>query len=237
MNQSFRFPFAVLCLAGGLSACGSKDKAAEQTTQTTTTTTPAATETPAATTPAAETAAPAAQPAAPAAFDINSVPISTARLGAFPYLNKLPGYRLNVASDSIAYEFDRYYVYDGKQLLPIEGRVLRREYIAVDDKKRTSDLMIQRNYENLVKSLGGVLVASGKVSGEAMEKIGREEYGKHNTVPGSEDQVNTYVIRQKDKEVWVQVRTDAYHINLDVVEKAAMPQQATVTPAAELKKN
>ena len=226
-----------LALASSLSACGSKDKAAEQTAQTAATpeATPEATPAAATTTPASETAAPAAQPAA--AFDLSNVPVSTARLGAFPYLNKLPGYKLNTSSDSIAFEFDRYYVYDGKQLVPIEGRVLRREYVVVDDKKRTSDLMIQRNYENLIKSLGGVLVTSGKVSSEVVEKTGREEYRKHNTVPGSDDQVNTYVIRQKDKEVWVQVKTDAYHINLDVVEKAAMPQQATVTPAAELKKN
>lgn len=232
MTTNPRLLFA-LALAGSLSACGSKDKATEQTAQTAAT--PEATPAAATTTPATETAAPAGQPTA--TFDLNSVPVSTARLGAFPYLNKLPGYKLNTSSDSIAFEFDRYYVYDGKQLLPIEGRVLRREYIVVDDKKRTSDLMIQRNYENLVKSLGGVLVASGKVPNETIEKTGRDEYRKHNTVPSSDDQVNSYLIRQKDKEVWVQVKTDAYHINLDVVEKAAMPQQATVTPAAELKKN
>ena len=234
MTTTFRF-LLVLALAGSLGACGSKDKkAAEQTPAT-----PAdATAAPATTAPAAETAAPAdQQPTAATAFDLNSVPVSTARLGVFPYLNKLPGYKINVSSDSIAFEFDRYYVFDGKQLLPIEGRVLRREYIVVDEKKRTSDLMIQRNYENLIKSLGGVLVTSGTVSSETIEKLGRDEYRKHNTVPSSVDQVNTYLIRQKDKEVWVQVKTDAYHINLDVVEKAAMPQQATVMKADELKKN
>lgn len=233
MISTSRSLFVALALTSGLASCGSKAKTTEQTVQTAAT--PEATPAAATTTPASETAAPAAQPAA--AFDLNSVPVSTASLGAFPYLNKMPGYKINTSSDSIAFEFDRYYVYDGKQLLPIEGRVLRREYIVVDDNKRASDLMIQRNYENLVKSLGGVLVASGKVPSETVEKLGREEYRKHNTVPSSDDQVNTYVIRQKAKEVWVQVKTDAYHINLDVVEKATMPQQATVTSAAELKKN
>ena len=231
MTTTFRF-LLVLALASSLGACGSKDTAAEQPATTTTT----VTETPA-TAPAASTPAVAADTARAATFDVNTVPVSTARLGAFPYLNKLPGYKINVPSDSISFEFDRYYVYDGKQLLPIEGRVLRREYIVVDDKKRTSDLMIQRNYENLIKSLGGVLVTSGTVSNETIEKLGRDEYRKHNTVPSSVDQVNAYLIRQKDKEVWVQVKTDAYHINLDVVEKAAMPQQATVMKADELKKN
>ncbi len=225
--------FAALALATSLSGCGSKDKPAEQTTAAATTTPePAPAPTPA---PAADAPATPATDAS-AAFDLNSVPISTAALGHFPYLSKLPGYKLNVLSDSIAFDFDRYYVYDGKKLLPIEGRVLRREYIASDDQKKTSDLMIQRNYENLVKSLGGVLINSGPISSEAKEKIGTEEYRKHNTEPGSSDQVNSYVIRQKDKEVWVQVRTDNYHINLDVVEKAAMPQQAKVMAADELKK-
>jgi len=225
--------------AGSLAACDrkAKDQAAEasQTSQTSPAPTAAVATTPAA--PAAEATAATTTAPATATFDINSVPVSSAALGRFPYLSKLPGYKLNTSSDSIDFAFDRYYVYDGKQLLPVEGHVLRREYIVIDSKKRTSDLMIQRNYENLIKSLGGALINSGTISSEAKEKIGTEEYRKHNTDPGSSDQVNSYVIRQKDKEVWVQVKTDNYHINLDVVEKAAMPQQAKVMAADELKKN
>ncbi|MFD1470123.1 hypothetical protein ACFQ48_17980 [Hymenobacter caeli] len=226
--------FSSVVLAGLLAACGSK-----KTSDVTTTTTAA--DAPAATAPAAPAETPAAAPAtaaAPAAtFDINTVPISAANLGGFPYLSKLPGYKINVSSDSVAFDFDRTYVYDGKGIVPVEGRVLRREYIPVNADKKTSDLMIQRNYENLVKSLGGVQVSSAALPVEPVDKMGREEFNKHSGGIDPGNQVDTYVIRQKDKEVWVQVSPDGYHYKLNVTERAAMPQQATTVPAAELKKN
>lgn len=229
--------FIVLVLAGGLSACGGKDKAAEQSTAATTTT--ATTET-----VAAPPAAGAEAPATPAAtatpdatFDLSAVPISTVSLGRFPYLSKLQGYKLNVPSDSVEYEFDRLYVYDGKNLVPVEGHVLHREYIPVNDQKETSELMMQRNYENLVKSLGGVKVWSGTLPIEPIDKLGREEFNKHNGGIDPNNQIDTYVIRQKDKEIWVQLKPDHYRYTLNVAERAAMPQHASVLKADELKKN
>ncbi|MGI4835063.1 MAG: hypothetical protein ACRYFK_16545 [Janthinobacterium lividum] len=227
-----------LCMALGLAsllaACGSK-KTAEETTAAATAPAAAAAATepaPAATAPPAATAS-----AAPATFDLNSVPISTASLGGFPYFSKLPGYRVNVPSDSVAFEFDRSYVYDGHSIVFVEGRVLRVAYVPVDSKKETSVLMQQRNYENLVKGLGGVQVSAGTLPYEVVDKFGREEYNKHNGGMEVGKEVETYVIRQKDKQIWLQVMPDEYGPHLAVTETAAMPQRATTLPAAELKKN
>lgn len=224
-------PFVLAGLVGLLTACSAK-KTAEETTA------------PAASAPAAATAAPAAAAtAAPAAaapdavFDINAVPVSAANLGGFPYLGKLPGYKINVPSDSVAFEFERTYVYDGKNLVPVEGRVLRRQYVAENDQKKTSELMMQRNYGNLIKSLGGVQVSSGQLPIEPVDKMGRDEFNKHSGGIDPGNQVDTYVIRQKDKEVWIQLLPNDYRYYLNVTEKAAMPQRVTVIPAAELKKN
>ncbi|AMR27198.1 hypothetical protein A0257_08870 [Hymenobacter psoromatis] len=191
---------AALLLTGGLSACGNKDKAAEQTA--------AATEQIPATVPAAGSGTPTPEPAAgvaattpPATFDLSSVPVSAANMGSFPYLSKLPGYHLNVPSDSVDYEFDRLYVYDGKQMLPVEGHVLRRAYVAVNDQKETSELMMERNYDNLIKSLGGVKVWSGDIPSEAKDKVG-DDYGKYHGLDAGKS-ADTYLIRQKDKQVWV----------------------------------
>ena len=218
--------FSSVVLAGLLAACGSK-KAGDVTTTTTADAPAAPAETPA--------AAPATAPAA--TFDLSSVPVSAANLGGFPYLGKLPGYKINVPSDSVAFEFDRSYIYDGKNLVPVEGRVLRREYVAINDQKETSELMQQRNYGNLIKSLGGVQVASGVLPVEPADKLGRDEYNKHSGGIDPGNQVDTYVIRQKDKEVWVQLKPDKYRYYLNVTERAAMPQKVTTLPAEELKKN
>ena len=221
---------AALALATSLSGCGSKDKAAEQTD--TLPTAGSGTPTPV---PAAGVAAttPAATP--DATFDLSTVPVSAVNMGSFPYLSKLPGYHLNVPSDSVDYEFDRLYVYDGKQMLPVEGHVLRRAYVAVNDQKETSELMMERNYDNLIKSLGGVKVWSGNIPSEAKDKVG-DDYSKYHGLDAGKS-TDTYLIRQKNKEVWVQLAPNNYNYTLNVVERAAMPQKLTVTPAAELKKN
>ena len=223
-----------LGLAGLLAACGTK-KVTEETTTAPTANAPVATAPAPAADPAATT--PPATPAALAIFDINAVPISTANLGGFPYLSKLPGYKINTPDDSVAFEFDRTYVYDGKSIIPVEGRVLRREYVPINSEKKTSPLMMSRNYANLVKTLGGVPVFSGELPYEVADKFGRDEYNKHNGRLDPGKQVDTYVIRQKDKQLWVQVAPTDYGYYLNVTETAAMPQQATTLPAAELKKN
>ena len=226
-----------LCMALGLAsmltACGTK-KTAEDTT-TATTTAPAPATTPPAT--PAPAATPAATAAAPATFDISAVPVSTADLGGFPYFSKLPGYRVNVPSDSVAFAFDRTYVYDGKNLLPVEGRVLRVAYVPIDSKNETSTLMQQRNYASLVKSLGGVPVYEGTLPYEVVDKLGRDKYNKNNGGMEAGKEVDTYLIRRADKQIWLQLMPDEYGPHLAVTETAAMPQQATALPAAELKKN
>ena len=221
-------------LAGSLSACGSKDPAAGQTTETAAADVP----TPSTTAPAAPPEA-AATPAASAAFDLSTVPVSSANLGQFPYLNKMHGYKFNVPSDSVGYSFERSYVYDGTNLVPVEGKVVRRAYLATDDKTKASDLMISRNYEDLIKGLGGVKVSSGKVSDAVVEKLGRDEFDKHRGNLETSKEVDTYVIRQANKEVWVQVMPyiEGKYYQLNVTERAAMPQQATIMKADELKKN
>lgn len=229
-NSRFLLAFA---LAGGLTACGSKDKAAEQTTETTTA---AVVETPAAA-PATAAPAAAADTAKAATFDITTVPVTSAELGTFPYLSPLKGYSVNT-SNSEELEFDRSYVYDGKNLIPVEGKVSQR-LISKGDKK-ASELMIRRNYEDLLKTLGATKVNSSKVDQAAIDKIGQDEaYKLGKWVLSTAYTTDTYVIRQKNKEVWVQVTplgSDGdYAIN--VTERAAMPQQATIMKADELKKN
>lgn len=233
---TLRLPLlATLALLTSLSGCGTKDKPAEQAAATTA---PAAAP-PTAPTPAAVApAAPAAD--APATFDLNSVPVSTATLGAFPYVGKLQGYKLPNPSDSADFEFDRTYVYDGKNIVPVEGHVLRRQYQSANDQKETSELMKERNYENLVKTLGGVKVWAGKIPAEVIDKFGRDEYNKHSGGIEGDKQTDTYLIRQPSKEIWIQLLPsqagDTYY-RLNVTERAAMPQRVSATPAAELKKN
>ena len=237
MKHCFRYLLSATLLTALLSGCGSKDKADETATDVTATTETTTTEVPAETTPAETAPAETAAGSAAATFDLSKVPVSTANLGRFPYVSGPKGYKFPNPSDSAYYEFDRSYVYDGKQLIPIEGKVLRRQYRVIDEAKKTSELMQQRNYETLIKNLGGVQVSSGELPSEAVEKVGRDAYNKNGGGISSGDQVDTYVIRQKDKEVWIQLHPGETYMNINVTERAAMPQQVSTIPADELKKN
>ncbi|RPD46430.1 hypothetical protein DNI29_15660 [Hymenobacter sediminis] len=236
MKRTFRLVASAIAFGSLLTACSSKDAATEQSASnpTSETTAPAAS----APTPSSE----ANQSEAPAtttasSFDINEIPVSTSNLGQFPYFGPLKGYEIRYDSDSVAYEFDRSYLYDGQALASVEGRVLRRKYHPADKQKQASDLMIRRNYENLITGLGGVKVFSGEIPDEAIKKVGSSTAEKGG-ITGYSGEYDIYVIRQKDKEIWVQVQKpsiDSYY--LSVTEKAAMPQQVSVIPATELKKN
>lgn len=240
MKSTIRFA-AACALLSSLTACGAKDKAAQDTATATTTETTTATTAPAPTTPTTENPTAEAAPtttATTATFDISSVPVSTANLGTFPYLSSLKDYEVNT-SNSEFYEFERAYVYDGKKLVTVEGKVSQRLFGPQDRNKKASELMISRNYETLLKNLGATKVSSTKVPREVIDKVGDDVY-KYGKWSISTDHVtDTYLIRQKDKEVWLQVTplgSDGGY-NLTAVERAPMPQQATVLPADELKKN
>ncbi|MBC8084222.1 MAG: OmpA family protein [Hymenobacter sp.] len=217
---------ATYSLLSLLSACGSEERTGG------TAATPATT----ATAPTPPPTAAEAVPAAPdATFNINSVPVSTADLGPFPYLAPLKGYQV-LAGATKSLEFDRFYFYIGNALVPVEGRVLRRRFYPAEGQPEASELMIRRNYENLLTNLGAKKLSASKVASEAWEKIGTDEYNTHggNQLTGTDRQADTYVIRQQNKEIWVQlVAFDGY--SLDVVEKAAMPQQVAPMKADELK--
>jgi hypothetical protein len=235
MKQTSTTLASALLLAGLLSSCGSKDKATDESATATVETTTATTAAPVEPVAAVASEAPATSTAA--TFDINTVPVTAANLGTFPYLSALKGYHTSYSSDSVGFDFDRAYLFDGKNIIAVEGKMVSRTFRPVDSDKPASELMMQRNYENLIKSLGGVKVHSGIINEEAIKKLGEGEYEKHNGSVSTYRPTDTYVIRQKDKEVWVQVQPaeDQYH--LDVVEKAAMPQQVSVVGATELKKN
>jgi len=235
MLQTSRHLFVTLALASGLSACGSKDKTTEQTTETTA----AVSETPAAAPAASAPTTAVADTAKAATFDINTVPVTSAELGSFPYLSPLKGYSVNT-TNSEEFDFERSYVYDGKNLVPVEGKVSQRLIDLNSGEKKASELMIQRNYEDLLKTLGATKVNSGKVDQAALDKIGQDEaYKQGKWVLSTDRATDTYVIRQKNKEVWVQVTPLGSDGNyaINVTERAAMPQQATIMKADELKKN
>ncbi|WP_052732788.1 OmpA family protein [Hymenobacter terrenus] len=224
-------------------ACSSDKKPEDTTATATPPVTKASTAPPVAEQPATATVT---APPAPAGFDTNAVPVVTPKLGAFPYFSLLDGYvkmDAKTAPGNSAREynkevnFDRYEFFDGTKLIPVEGRLLTVSALG----KAASFFQAQKTYEKLVHDLGGVTVFEGsgaklkdlKIKYEDPRHRGR--YGLDNS-----EKQGVYMLRTPDKEIWVEVyktySSDPENYWLTVVEKKGLPMEATVLPAAEMKK-
>jgi OmpA-OmpF porin, OOP family len=191
-----------------------------------------------------------AQKPAPAAsakatgFDAAAVPASSATLGAWPYVGALEGYEKltvkNRPGDSARelmrdVGFDRYEFFDGQKLVAIEGRRMSAKFIG----KGASFFQVKKNYETVLKGLGGVTVFEGK--GDKLEAAKTKfESGTHRGINLLRyDEMGVYFLRTADKEIWVEVyrpypNDDDYW--LTVVEKKALTVTLQAMPAEDMKK-
>lgn len=183
LKPTFAAPFAAVSLASlSLAACGQSEPAPKA--------------------PANEAAATA--PKATATFDLSGVPVSTAPLAAAPpYFSAPDGYRVEASGAVPATVFP---VWLGGDFQLVEGNVHWSRLSAVDS-KAFSRVALSRAIDAMVKSAGGVEVASGQASQaavnalpEAMRQELLDALGDHTNSP-----TTTYVIRRADKTIWVHV--------------------------------
>lgn len=191
------FSITAIVLTGlALASCGGGDQA----------------EAPAAPDASAEAVAPPEQAAAPAAaadnFDLASVPVSTAALGAFPYLRLPAGYRERPNAKTL--DFAALPVWTGTEALDREGR-LRIGGISADTDtapdKQFSRLELQRNLQQALRQAGAVRVFEGRLTSEQRDALaaryaGTEEVTQLYAITSS-DVSEVWVIRQAERTVWV----------------------------------
>lgn len=235
-----------LLIATSLSAC----KRDQSTAQDASKEAPAAAaETPA--TPAAPAvAAPAAAPAAAApatvatvkAFDLESVPVTTKELPAFPYLATPTGLDPRRVNTNIELEFDRISVIAGEELRRVEGKILRRNFSM--EELKWSSLAAHRNYETALKAMGATRVdavyptdekfvaRNGGSERDILKKMSIDNLGEREDaeVPGFEQ----WLLRTPTTNIWMSFYVFGNHVHLLTVEEKALQQVVQALPAAEL---
>ncbi|UOG75707.1 OmpA family protein [Hymenobacter tibetensis] len=188
--------------------------------------------------------APETAPSVPAGFDPGAVPVSTATVGAFPFVSLLDGYKAMTRENSSGNStkdylkdvaFDQYEFFDGTKLIPVEGRL----YTVRAMGKEASFFQVQKTYETLLKGLGGVTVFEGPTKKMKELKLAYGDPRHRSRYMPENEKMGVYMARLPDREIWVEtysVWDDANNYWLTVVEKKGLPMQATVLPAAEMKK-
>ncbi|MDV6169733.1 hypothetical protein R1T16_14950 [Flavobacterium sp. DG1-102-2] len=210
--------FAALSIM--LTACNSKETRLEQRSE------PAD--------PVTTEAKPAIPVVAGGTFDITAIPVSEADLGDFPFVKLPKDYCFGYCSSwsgkpnekDIKDTDKEYFAVNGK-LIPVEGKTYK---VTIEknrdaDNKRFSRLAVLNSLDKDIKALGGVQVNNVPVSNEEWKRVGDEElikngYGKSIDVNLLDD-IKTYIIRTKDKEVWIQFNLmDEESGRIAVLEKA-----------------
>ena len=163
--------------------------------------------------------APAPTPAS--VVDLNQVAISTADLGAFPFVALPNGYLLR---DSVTMDLAAFPIWTGQGFQTVEGKV----YMArsgTPDGKTYSRLEFQRAIDASIKALGGVQVANSQAPNPAIDDLPETLRSDMSLGLGSlyGNPIITYVIRQPGRTVWIHLLTDSSQANWAIVEAPAVP--------------
>lgn len=147
-----------------------------------------------------------------ASFDISKIKESTVKLGDFPYVSPPEMYTYNyekkINPSSIKDIDKEYFAVNGK-LIPVEGKSFKAR-IEKDrsDGKKFNKLVVEKSYEASILALGGVNVNNVSVPNSEIKRVGDKElidnkYGfsiDYNML----DDIKTYIIKTKDKQIWIQ---------------------------------
>ncbi|PZU09925.1 MAG: flagellar motor protein MotB [Sphingomonas sp.] len=167
-------------------------------------------------------------------FDIAKIVVSSAPLGAFPYLGLPNGYKAMNKPTTI--DYGHFPFWDGTALHWVEGRVF---YESIDTAKGKpfSPFELQRNLEAEIAQAGGAPVAEGKIPPDVAKTIGRDVTIDMNGALGDiyNDPVKTWAIRRADREIWLHFTATSAMGTLTVVETKPFVATARLLPAAELK--
>ena len=171
-------------------------------------------------------------------FDIESVPVSDAPLGAFPYFSIPDGYREHPL-ETRRLDFGRAAFWTGDRIEVVEGQVYATGVrVKPDTGKQFSSLEVLRNLEHVITSAGGVEIAAGEVPEPAREdETIVSIMGQFDTISTchSYSPVQVFVLRHAKGNIWARTCEEQNYVGLIVAQAEAFTPTATLLPASDLK--
>ncbi len=157
----------------------------------------------------------------------NSIPVTNADIGVFPYFKTLPNFSPTNESDSVTIEQNRTYFYDGKAYFAVEGQVSAQRLNVHDSKRKIpSEFQIIQEFDKMISTLGGKKIYEGKLPEEQLQKVANlgivDLAAKYQLAPNAYYGVVEYALKTPNKEVWIQLvpaSIASQFYNLLVVEK------------------
>ena len=208
-------------LAGG---CGHKSKDEEKA---------AASSAPMTSTQSASVSPPVTAPV-PAAFSIDSVPVSNAPLGKFPFFGWPPNYAPQNKPEVA--DFGHFLFWTGKTFEDVEGQVYMVTLIAAEN-KQFSSYELKKNMESLFQQAGAVKISEAKIPSPALEAL--SDVTRQELLTGLGDVWNVpaevWVIRRPHDAIWIHFTTTTAQASLAVVQTKPFVGTAELLPVDRLK--
>lgn len=171
-------------------------------------------------------------------FDINSIPISTADIGDFPFFS-LPQ-DMKEQNKAINRKYDMlFFPIDGK-MRRLEGKVWKSNIVSSKSYDDWSLAFFQKSYDDAITAVGGVKIFEGKVSKEEIDRIEEEAtyFGEEGSVDYWNEPVRVYVIRRENgDDVYIQLSGNTAGGELQILQKEAFKQTITKITSDEIKKD
>lgn len=174
---------------------------------------------------------------ATATFDINTVPVSNAALGAFPFFSLPQG--LQEQNKPVTKSFDRVFFPIDGIMTPIEGKIWKSSIVMAQDSKENWSLpFFEKSYDDAIKAVGGVKIFDGKVSQEELDRIKDQAtyFGEEGSLDYWNDPAKVYLIRRENKDdIYIQFSANTASGALQILQKAPFKQTITLLKADEIK--
>ena len=171
---------------------------------------------------------------APAAFSIDSVPVSNAPLGKFPYFGLPPKYAPQNTPRPPG--FGHFLFWTGKAFKDVEGQTYMVTIITPDSGDFRS-YELQKNMHSLFQQAGAIKVSEAKIPQAALDAMPHDVV--QDLLMGLGDiwnnPVETWVIRRPTEEIWIHYTTSSAQASLAVVQTQPFVATAALLPADQLK--
>lgn len=184
--------------------------------------------------PVAETTAQATVPA----FDLNAIPLSNIKLDPanFPYIKLPEGY----VADAVTKlpELTKFPFFAKNSTQWVEGAKFAAQAFTAGEGKPFVATDVQKYFADEIQKLGGVQVASEAIPADVLATWEKDGIAKEFLDKFKAEGANaaTYLIRNADRNVWVNLLTDATGGSYVVADQAVTTPEQTAQPAEEAPK-
>lgn len=170
-------------------------------------------------------------------FNVNSIPVSTAEVGDFPFFSFPKG--LKFQNKPVQRSYDILLFPINGVMTPIEGKIWKT-YV-VNGKSNTEEWSLPyflKSYDDAITKVGGVKIFDGKVSQEELDRIKDIKYfGEEGSIDYWNEPVKVYVIKRTNgDDIYIQLYGNSSSGAIQILQKAPFEQTISIIKSDAIKK-